>query len=556
MHPRPRKFANREPSARLDLLLLAEESVSLADDEFLGQRRRMVKVWPTFGADERAATEAALGVDDPDLWVRMRGERHMLRPPHRPSLALCDLATVARDAGYGVAIVDNIARYSHRRRLVERIVADERPRLIGLTTTFLLSEREVAETVALIRSLAPESKIVLGGPTVRRRVALHGLADYAVFGSGEQAIVQLLGALDGHVDPATIRGLAIRRPDGGVTYGDASRELARVGRSGEAYRARDDEVIPIPDWSLYPRSRDTVYPIEFSRGCKYNCFYCAYDRGKVIRPLDEIREELLRNAALGITRYRVGDSNFTDGPPRDPDYPLDVCKLMIELDLGLEWSCYSRVDDLTDELADHMRRAGCWGCFFGVESGDDRILKLMRKGHDLADAYEGLAVARRHGLFAHVNLIIGYPGETEASVRNTLDFVLRTRPDSVALGQFYLVDKAPVRSARMDAFAIEGEGMHWRHSTMDSARAAALVRAGIDELLAAGIELSNEMRIVEYMGWGMSLEQARLASEALSRCMRSEGRESLHDDRLALGDLFRNVVPGWLAGDLRAAREA
>lgn len=539
--------------SRLDLLLLAEESLTVADDEFFSQRLKMVKVWPTFDADERAATEAELGVQDPDLWVPMRSRGHMLRPPHRPSLALCDLATVARDAGYEVAIVDNMARYSHRRKIIEGIVADRRPRLIGLTTTFLMSEREVVETVALIRSLAPESKIVLGGPTVRRRVSLHGHADYAVFGSGEHAIVQLLGALDGDVDPVQIPGLAIGNPDGSVTYGKSSRELARVGRSGEAYRARDDEVIPIPDWSLYPRSRDTVYAIEFSRGCKYNCFYCAYDRGKVIRPLPEIREELLRNAELGITRYRVGDSNFTDGSPRSPDYPLDVCKLMIELDLDLEWSCYSRVDDLTDELADHLRRAGCWGCFFGVESGDDRILKLMRKGHNLADAYEGLAVARRHGLFAHVNMIVGYPGETEESFRNSLDFLFRARPDSVSLGQFYLVDKAPVRSPRMDEFALEGEGMRWRHRTMDSEQAAALVAAGIDELLDAGLELSNEMRIVEYLGWGMSLEQARLTSDALSRCMRGAEKEIADEARKKTKELLCGVVPQWLARDLRAA---
>jgi Fe-S oxidoreductase len=538
--------------SRLDLLLLAEESLSFADDEYLRQRLKTVKVWPRFEADERAAAEAELGLEDDDLWVPMRSGGHLLRPPHRPSLALCDLATAARDAGYEVAIVDNVARYSHRRGIIERLVAEQRPRLIGLTTTFLLSEREVRDTVALIRLLAPGAKIVLGGPTVRRRVALHGLADYAVFGSGEQAIVGLLGALDGNADPARISGLAIRNPDGSVTYGESSRELARVGRTGEAYRTRDDEAIPIPDWSLYPRSRDTVYAIEFSRGCKYNCFYCAYDRGKVVRPLAEIRAELLANSELGITRYRVGDSNFTDGPPRHRDYPLEVCKLMIELDLGLEWSCYSRVDDLTDELADHMRRAGCWGCFFGVESGDDRILKLMRKGHDLADAHQGLAVARRHGLFAHVNMIAGYPGETDETFRNTLDFVLRARPDSFALGQFYLVDKAPVRGRAMDDFGLEGEGLRWRHRTMDSDRAAALVAAGIDELLAAGLELSNEMRIVEYMGWGMSLDQARLASDALSRCMRGAERKIADEARRQLKALFCGVVPRWLARDLRA----
>lgn len=541
--------------SRLDLLLLAEESMSLADDEFFGQRMKMVKVWPAFDDAERRATDATLGVDDPGLWVRMRRKGHLLRPPHRPSLALCNLATVARDAGYEVAIVDNIGRYAHRRRIVEALVADRPPRLVGLTTTFLLSARDVLETLALVRDLAPDAKVVLGGPTVRRLVELHSAADFAVFGSGEEAIVELLRALDGDVDPTTIPGVAVRNADGTVTYGPSSRELARIGTTGEAYRARPDERIPIPNWSCYPRSRDTVYPIEFSRGCKYNCFYCAYDRGKVIRPLEEIREELVRNAALGIRRYRFGDSNFTDGPPRYGNYPLDVCKLIIDLDLDLEWSCYSRVDDLTDELAEHMKRAGCWGCFFGVESGDDRILKLMRKGHDVADAHQGIEIAKKHGLFVHVNMIVGYPGETEASFQNTIDFVRDVKPDSFALGQFYLVNKAPVRSRRMAAHAIEGDGLDWRHSTMTSDEAATLVKRGIDELLAAGLDLSNEMRVVEYMGWGLTLDDARLTSDALSRCMRGAEGEVGERARTQLRDLLCGAVPRWLADDIRAAHD-
>ena len=205
-----------------------------------------------------------------------------------------------------------------------------------------------------------------------------------------------------------------------------------------------------------------------------------------MRDLADIQAELLANAELGITKYRIADATFSDGPPRYKRYPHDVCQMMIDLDLGLEWSCYSRVDDLTDELADLMKRAGCFAVFFGIESGDDRILKLMRKGHNVADAYQGVTTARRHGIFAHSNFLVGYPGDTLETYRNTLDFIERSRPDSVTLGQFYLPTRAPVMGPLLKDLDIKGQGMNWSHKTMDSETAGGLVAEGTNYIVDRG----------------------------------------------------------------------
>ena len=217
--------------------------------------------------------------------------------------------------------------------------------------------------------------------------------------------------------------------------------------------------------------------------------------------------ELIRNAELGLTKYRVADSNFTDGPARHKRYPHDVCQLMIDLDLGLQWSCYARVDDLSDELADLMRRAGCFGVFFGIESGSKQILKNMRKGHNVDDAHEGVAIAKRNGLRAHASFIVGYPGETEETYRATLEFIDTARPHTVNLGQFRVEHDTPVYG--VESFGLEGQGMQWKHNTMDWQRADELVLEGNKWLLSRGVCLGTECSFPTFIGLGLSLDESQ-----------------------------------------------
>jgi p-methyltransferase len=369
-----------------------------------------------------------------------------------------------------------------------------------------LTEEIVRAYVEKIRAVAPESKIILGGPTARKVDRLHGYADFAVFGDGEGPLLDILEVINEGRDPATVPHIAYRDSGGNVAYGVEGSESGHVGVIGKAFKARDVH-IPVPDWRLVNRSFDNVFSIEFSRGCKYNCFYCSYDRGKNIRDLGEIKEELLRNAALGITKYRVADSNFTDGPARHKRYPHDVCQLMIDLDLGLQWSCYARVDDLSDELADLMRRAGCFGVFFGIESGSKQILKNMRKGHDVDDAYEGVAIAKRNGLRAHASFLIGYPGETAETYRETLEFIDTARPHTVNLGQFRVEHDTPVYG--VEAFGLDGQGMRWKHNTMDWQKADELVVEGNKWLLSRGVCLGTECSFPTFIGLGLSLDESQ-----------------------------------------------
>ena len=506
----------------LDVLLIADEHIQEDDNPF-NSLNNFTQAGATFFSqsvkDELDRQHAGNSLLFP---IDAGGDQvFQVRLPHRPSLALCDLATVIDRAGYSVCILDNVRTLEWRYEQLKTVIQEKSPRVIGISTTFLLVSSYIKQLVQQLRELAPNAKIVVGGQTVREIPELHDCADFSVFGEGEVAMLAILKHLDGEREASSIPNIAFLDEEGQLQYGASVEPGIMVEMAGKPFRARMDEEIPDADWSLYGRNRDSVYSIEFSRGCKYNCFYCTYDRGMNLRSLDNIRKELIRNAEMGITKYRIADANFTDGPPKYRRYPHDICQLMIDLDLGLQWSCYSRVDDISDELADLMIRAGCFGVFFGIESGDDRILKLMRKGHDVTDSYQGVATAKKHGLFVHSNFLVGYPGETRESFGNTLDFIERARPDSITLGIFFLPLKAPVNGPQFRDYELEGSAMEWRHTTMDSDTAKQLVEEGTEYLVEQGLVFGNEFEFQGMMSVGFSADDVKAILKSRSHKRRT-----------------------------------
>jgi radical SAM superfamily enzyme YgiQ (UPF0313 family) len=534
-------------STDLHLLLIGEELTLPGYTRFEAMTGTVASDYNigSFSHEEQCQVTEQYGVRD--YFIQPKG----IIFPHRPSMALVDLATVVAQSGYGVCIIDNFLRYKWREEQARKLISEYSPKVIGITTTFVMSQAAVEHLVRKVRQIAPASKIVIGGPTARRLSALHSCADYCVIGAGEQPMLDILEAAYKGRDPKTIPFIAFKRPDGTVGYGPSAKESALVGIVGQPFRARPTEEIPIADWSLYPRGRNNVYAIEFSRGCKYNCSYCSYDRGKITRSLENIKTELIQNAKLGIFKYRISDSNFTDGPPQRLKYPEEVCNLMIDLDLGLEWSCYSRVDDLTDNLAERMRKAGCFAVFFGIESGDDEILRLMHKGHDAAEAREGVRIAQRNGLFAHANFLCGYPGETKNSFDNTLDFIEHCKPDSVAIAKFFVEQHVPVRGKAMESYHLEGYATKWKHTTMDSQKADGLIAKGVERLRRQGIVMGNEYEFAALKSLGMTTTEIKelFATRTSTGSIGPENKNHLRG-------LYLNQMPKAIAEDQKMMASA
>lgn len=278
--------------------------------------------------------------------------------------------------------------------------------------------------------------------------------DYTLVGEPDLTIRDLLDHLEGRFDERSpeIKAMLMKQDP---SYGPSLNEdgsVNMIGIKGIAWR-RDDEIVlnfprpfipdlddmPIPMHELLPlqsyRMPMIKGPFTFivtSRGCPAGCTYCikhvSYQYSTRIRSPKLIMEELWVLKKLGLDNIHMYADLFTV----NRDQVIELCKLMIEEDIKIKWTCNSRVDFVDEEMLSLMGKAGCRLISWGIESGNEAILKHARKGADPAKAERALRWAKNAGIMNWGYFIIGLPGETEGTIRETIDFAKKL-PLDIAL---------------------------------------------------------------------------------------------------------------------------
>jgi anaerobic magnesium-protoporphyrin IX monomethyl ester cyclase len=191
------------------------------------------------------------------------------------------------------------------------------------------------------------------------------------------------------------------------------------------------ELLPLQSYRM-PYIKGPFTFIVTSRGCPAGCTYCikhvSYQYSTRIRSPRLIMEEMWRLKKLGINNIHMYADLFTV----NRDQVIELCKLMIEENINLKWTCNSRVDFVDEEMLTLMGKAGCRLISWGIESGNEQILKHARKGADPAKAERALRWAKQAGIMNWGYFIIGLPGETEETIRQTIDFAKKL-PLDIAL---------------------------------------------------------------------------------------------------------------------------
>jgi radical SAM superfamily enzyme YgiQ (UPF0313 family) len=340
-----------------------------------------------------------------------------------PPVGLAYVASAAHDAGHSVRFLD----LSSRRRPgadLERAVRDERPEVVGFSIRNLDNavhqrlESDLSAHDPLIEiARRGGAKVVIGGPAVSL-LAERSLdvlrADFAVLGEGEETFPALLAALEQGLDPGLLPGVA-SRDESGRSTAIPPRRLARFGPSGLERWI---------DWRQYGR-RGFTWPIQSKRGCAFKCTYCSYPslEGRLhrVRPAGEVVDEIERVARIARPRtFELVDSTFN--VPVEP--ALALCRELRRRDLGVTLTAMG-VNPLgaTEELFGEMESAGFNSVMITPESASQPVLDRFRKGFG-RDAVERTAArARRSRLACAWFFLLGGPGESEATVAETLDFI-------------------------------------------------------------------------------------------------------------------------------------
>ena len=215
---------------------------------------------------------------------------------------------------------------------------------------------------------------------------------------------------------AAIRGLAWRR-----------NTEAMVNWDRPFIRDLDD--LPIPAHHMLPFDKYRIPAVKgpytfivTSRGCTAGCKYCikhvSYQFSIRLRTPENIMEELRVLKSLGIKHVHMYADLFTV----NRDQVVNLCQLMIQENLGLSWTCNSRVDYVDEEMLQLMGKSGCTYISWGIESANEQILKKAAKGYRLEQAPRALKWAHAAGIKNWGYFIIGLPGETEETIQQTIKF--------------------------------------------------------------------------------------------------------------------------------------
>lgn len=349
----------------------------------------------------------------------------------QPSLGLGYLAQAVRK-DHDVRILDCIKERVDARKLSD-VIKSYKPDVVGLQCyTFDLGFIDSALKAAKEHDRGIVT--VVGGPhpsasSAEMMEVFKDRLDFCFTGEAEIGLPKLLDHLNrGDVNYDSIPGL--------------------VWRDGTGYRANpkvvleDLDSIPMPAWDLirpetYPESQHGAFfkqfpiaPVMVTRGCPYPCTFCA---GKVVsgkkirrRSIDTVLNELVYlNKERGIKEFHIIDDNFTF----DMDYAKEFLRRLKALNLGMTWAVPNgvRMDALDEELLSLMKETGLYIISLGIESGSDRILGAMKKHLTIPKIRECVARINNAGIDVSGFFIVGFPGETVESIKDTIKLSLELK---------------------------------------------------------------------------------------------------------------------------------
>ncbi len=396
---------------------------------------------------------------------------------------------------------DYVNRYAYEKEGLRDKLISQRYRLIALSTTLYVTDTPIKDIIRFIRDCGCDAPIIVGGPYVRNRMAetdlslvekeLKGIgADlYVNNAEGQMTLVNTIRSLQQGLPLSGVTNL-IWRKDMGPTAAETvlvpsgSGRVIPISSGSEAsgwrgshymFNPHEPEDNPlhenVVDFSLF-RHEDVshFYSLATAKSCPFACSFCCFPaRAGEYRYIDVpvVEEYLNRIKALGVHTLTLLDDTFNVPKTRFKE----ILRMMIRNRYAFRWNSFYRSDQGDAETIELMAESGCEGVFLGIESASDVMLKKMNKTSRRRHYEAAVPLLRKHGIHAHANFIVGFPGETEATVRETIDFIDQCQPDTYKAQLWYADNKSPIWKMK-DQFNIKGIGFRWSHDTMDSNEAS------------------------------------------------------------------------------------
>jgi radical SAM superfamily enzyme YgiQ (UPF0313 family) len=358
----------------------------------------------------------------------------LIRPNYRtnvvtPPLGLGYIASYLKSKGIEVKVVDGLRDKLERKQIQEQ-AEKYKPNAIGINSMSSF----YFESIELAKELKEAGfRCILGGihPSFCPYQTLRdSQCDFVFCGEGEQAFWRLI---ENDFSNLGIKGIYSKD------------DLDSMNQKVELTPPVENlDSLPFPDWSQmdpksYPLAPHGFFlkqypfaPIVTSRGCPFNCSFCATPNlyGRKIRfrsPENVVSEIKMLVRTFGVKEIHFEDDNLT----LNKNHIQGICKKIIENNLNISWACPNgiRADTIDYETLALMKRSGCYSISFGIESASDSILKKINKKEQLSNIKKAIQLCNKLGIVTNGFFIFGLPGETKETLRQTIHFALSSGLD-------------------------------------------------------------------------------------------------------------------------------
>lgn len=307
---------------------------------------------------------------------------------------------------------------------IAKILIQSKIKIFGIGAQYPMF-KEVLRVCNIIRAVIPNATIILGGalPSPIPEFALRQTnADIAVIGEAELTIPKLMAAIAGQGPLEAVKGIAFIKD--GQFFETGKPELPRmVTRNEVGWPALD--LFPIEHYLQAPKfhpfnQNDRIFVVSSGRGCPYACDFCYRVSAYRIRPYDDILDEM----EYLIDRYKLNGFYFIDDLLMlSPAKIKGICEGILNRKMKIKFNMTGRVNVVTPEIVDLLKEAGCISIFYGLESGNQKILQTMSKKTTLEQIHDAVQLTKSRGIYVDYGIMFGQPGETGETLADSVKLI-------------------------------------------------------------------------------------------------------------------------------------
>jgi radical SAM PhpK family P-methyltransferase len=384
--------------------------------------------------------------------------------------AIAYLGTYLDRNGY---TFDYVNAFQYSKAELEEKLTKENILTIAVITTLYVSVFPIIEIIEFIKTYNRTAKIIVGGPFVSTKARTLDpeelkylfqttiAADFYVNSSqGESTLIKIINAIKNNLPLENIPNIYYKVGD--------------ILKSTPALSENNKLAVNMVDWSLFKEKSGEYVNIRTAISCPFSCSFCGFPQHAgpyQAVPAAMIEDELKTLDKTGTVKHVY----FIDDTFNTPVKRFkEILRMMIKNKFGFKWYSFFRCQFADEEMVELMKQSGCKGVHLGLESGNNQILKNMNKVAHVDEYAGGIELLKKYGLVTYGNFIIGFPGETEDTVKDTVKFIETSGLDFFRAQLWYCELITPIFKKR-DLYHIEGKSFEWSHATMNAQKACELI---------------------------------------------------------------------------------